>query len=59
MLAGDDVGDLPAARVLRELNVAAVVICSDSPETPAELRRMADVVVDGPDGVIELLRGMS
>jgi trehalose 6-phosphate phosphatase len=59
VLAGDDLGDLPAVRALRELDVAGVVVCSDSAETPDELRRMADVVVEGPNGVIDLLRGMS
>jgi trehalose 6-phosphate phosphatase len=59
VLAGDDLGDLPAVRALRELDVAGVVVCSDSPETPDELRQVADIVVDGPAGVIELLRSMA
>jgi trehalose 6-phosphate phosphatase len=59
VLAGDDLGDLPAVRALRELDVVGVIVCSDSAETPDELRQLADVVVDGPDGVVELLRGMS
>jgi trehalose 6-phosphate phosphatase len=59
LFAGDDLGDLPAIRALRELDVTGVVVCSDSPETPDELRQAADLVVDGPDGVIGLLRAMS
>lgn len=59
VFAGDDLGDLPAVWALRELDIASVVVCSDSPETPDELRRAADVVVDGPDGVIDLLRELS
>lgn len=59
VFAGDDLGDLPAVRALRELDVAGVVVCSDSPETPDELRQTADLVVDGPDGVVNLLRAMS
>jgi trehalose 6-phosphate phosphatase len=58
VFAGDDLGDLPAVRALRALDVAGVVVCSDSVETPDELRNAADVVVDGPDGVVELLRAM-
>lgn len=58
VFAGDDLGDLPAVRALREMDVQSVVICSDSPETPDELRRQADVVVDGPGGVLSLLRGL-
>ncbi|HEX6335418.1 MAG TPA: trehalose-phosphatase [Jiangellaceae bacterium] len=59
VFAGDDLGDLPAVRALRELDVDGVVVCSDSAETPDELRQAADVVVDGPEGVIELLRSMA
>ncbi|HEX5996704.1 MAG TPA: trehalose-phosphatase [Jiangellales bacterium] len=59
VFAGDDLGDLPAVRALRELDVAGVVVCSDSAETPDELRQAADIVVDGPAGVIELLRSMA
>ena len=59
VFVGDDLGDLPAVRALRELDVAGVVVCSDSPETPDELRQAADIVVDGPEGVIELLQPMA
>jgi trehalose 6-phosphate phosphatase len=59
LFAGDDVGDLPAydaVDALRERGVPGVTVCSDSPETPAALRERADLVVDGPLGVVELLR---
>lgn len=55
VFAGDDVGDLPAVAVLRRLDVAGLVVCSDSPESPDLLRRAADLVVDGPAGVVEFL----
>lgn len=59
LFAGDDLGDLPAfdaVDVLRELGVPGVTVCSDSPEAPPALRERADLVVDGPLGVVELLR---
>jgi trehalose 6-phosphate phosphatase len=57
--AGDDVGDLPAFAVLRDLRaggVATLAIASGGPETPPEVATAADVLVDGPDGIIEALR---
>lgn len=59
LVAGDDVGDLPAFDVvdrLRAQGVPGVTVCSSSDEGPAELRARADAVVDGPAGVVELLR---
>jgi trehalose 6-phosphate phosphatase len=58
---GDDVGDLPAFAALSRLAAAGratfrVVI--DSPEATEEVRRAADLVVDGPVGALELLRGL-
>ena len=58
LFAGDDVGDLPAFDAVDELRrqgVAGVTVCSASDEGPAELRQRADVVVDGPAGVVALL----
>jgi trehalose 6-phosphate phosphatase len=58
LFAGDDVGDLPAFDAVDELRaqgVAGVTVCSASDEGPAELRERADVVVDGPAGVVALL----
>lgn len=61
LYAGDDVGDLPAYAAVEELRargVAGLTVCSASDEGPAELRERADVVVDGPDGVVALLRSL-
>jgi trehalose 6-phosphate phosphatase len=58
LFAGDDVGDLPAfdaVEQLRARGVAGVLVCSASDEGPPQLRERADVVVDGPAGVVELL----
>lgn len=56
--AGDDLGDLPAFRAVRWLResgrVKALLICSGSDEQDA-LVAVSDAVVDGPDGVAELL----
>lgn len=56
---GDDLGDLPAFDALDALGasgtwVARVAVRSD--EAPAELLARADVVVDGPEGAVGLLR---
>lgn len=57
LFCGDDLGDLEAFRAviaLREQGLAGLLVCSGSSEETA-LRELADVVVDGPAGVIELL----
>ena len=61
LFAGDDLGDLPAFDAVDELRdegVPGVLICSGSDEGPEQLRRRADVVVDGPEGVVALLRSL-
>ena len=61
LFAGDDLGDLPAfdaVDVLRARGVAGLTVCSGSDEGPAALRDRADVVVDGPAGVVALLRSL-
>ena len=61
LFAGDDLGDLPAFDTvdqLRAQGVLGVLVCSGSDEGPPELRERADVVVDGPAGVVELLRSL-
>ncbi|HEU0101588.1 MAG TPA: trehalose-phosphatase [Mycobacteriales bacterium] len=61
LFAGDDLGDLPAFAAVAELRnrgVAGLTVCSASDEGPAQLREQADLVVDGPAGVVELLRGL-
>lgn len=61
VFAGDDVGDLPAfdaVDAMRADGVPGLLVCSDSPETPPDLRARADAVVDGPGGVVALLRAL-
>jgi len=55
---GDDTGDLPAFAVLDELaaaGVATVKVVVASGELPDEVRAAADVLVDSPDAVAEML----
>ena len=59
LFAGDDVGDGRAFDAVDELRAAGVpglTVFSDSDEGPPSLRARADVVVDGPDGVVTFLR---
>jgi trehalose 6-phosphate phosphatase len=59
LFAGDDIGDARAFDAVDELRaqgVPGLTVCSDSDEAPAALRSRADVVVDGPAGVVALLR---
>ncbi len=59
LFAGDDVGDLPAydeVDRLRADGVPGLKVFSSSDEGPDELRERADAVVDGPAGVVALLR---
>ncbi|MFJ8107481.1 trehalose-phosphatase [Streptomyces sp. NPDC096132] len=58
LYAGDDLGDLPAFAAverLRSEGVPGLLVCSGSTEV-AELAARADLVVDGPAGVVRLLR---
>ncbi|MFJ1974319.1 trehalose-phosphatase [Streptomyces sp. NPDC087903] len=57
LYAGDDLGDLPAFTAvdrLRSDGTPGLLVCSGSDEV-SELRERADLVVDGPAGVVELL----
>ena len=57
VFAGDDLGDLEAFEAVRSLRrggMVGLLVCSGSEEQRA-LVEVSDVVVDGPDGVIELL----
>jgi trehalose 6-phosphate phosphatase len=61
LFAGDDLGDLPgfdAVDELRGRGVPGLTVCSASDEGPPALRERADVVVDGPDGLVALLQGL-
>ena len=55
LYAGDDTTDLDAFRALDSLELGVRVAVA-SPEGPRELREAADVVVDGPPALLELLR---
>ena len=54
LVAGDDLGDLPAFAVAEELG-GGLRVAVRSDEAPAELLDAADLVVDGPEGVRGLL----
>jgi trehalose 6-phosphate phosphatase len=58
LYAGDDTGDLAAfdaVERLRDRGIPGLLVCSDNAEGPDELRERADLVVDGPPGVVQLL----
>ena len=62
LFCGDDRGDLAAfaaVRELREAGTPGVTVYSSGSETVAELESQADLVVDGPDGVIALLAALA
>ncbi|MFM9368205.1 trehalose-phosphatase [Streptomyces sp. Da 82-17] len=57
LYAGDDLGDLPAYAAVEKLRsdgVPGLLVCSGSAEV-TELAERADLVVDGPVGVVRLL----
>ncbi|MFG2815651.1 trehalose-phosphatase [Streptomyces sp. NPDC048410] len=61
LYAGDDLGDLPAFAALEKLRsngFPALLVCSGSTEV-TELAERADLVVDGPGGVVTLLEGLA
>jgi trehalose 6-phosphate phosphatase len=61
MFCGDDLGDLAAFAAVAELRsagVPGVTVCSGSAEVTA-LAEQADLVVDGPDGVVALLNAIA
>ena len=62
MYAGDDLGDVEAFEALaalrEEAGLAALLVCSGSEEQQALVDR-ADLVVPGPDGVMDLLQRLA
>jgi trehalose 6-phosphate phosphatase len=61
LFCGDDLGDraaFAAVRQLREEGTPGLLVCSGSAEVP-ELSAEADLVVDGPDGVAQLLADLA
>jgi len=62
LFAGDDVADLEAFDALGRLasdGVLVLRVAVRGPETPAALLEAADVIVEGPHGLVELLRGLA
>ncbi len=60
IFGGDDLGDVEAfeaVRALRSEGLPGLVVCSASQEQP-DLVELADVVVDGPAGIVDLLGGL-
>ncbi|MGW4563513.1 trehalose-phosphatase [Streptomyces sp. NPDC004561] len=61
LYAGDDLGDLPAFAAIDKLRsdgLPGLLVCSGSTEV-TELAERADLVVDGPEGVVRLLRSLA
>ena len=61
LFCGDDLGDRPAFAAVRELRAAGipgVTVCSGSAEVTG-IADEADLVVDGPDGVVGLLQSLA
>jgi trehalose 6-phosphate phosphatase len=62
LYAGDDLGDIEAFEAVEALGdgggVAPLRVCAD-PHPDSRLRPIADLVVDGPDGVLALLRRLT
>ncbi|MFI9558470.1 trehalose-phosphatase [Nonomuraea endophytica] len=58
MFVGDDLGDLAAFDAVRASRLPGVTVCSGSAEV-TELAERADIVVDGPDGVMALLKELT
>lgn len=58
LYAGDDLGDLPALGALAELRthgLTTVAVAVDSDEAPEELLAGADLVLDGPHGMLQVM----
>jgi trehalose 6-phosphate phosphatase len=61
VFCGDDLGDRPAFSAVRELRAAGtpgLTVCSGSAEVTG-LADEADLVVDGPDGIVVLLQSLA
>ncbi|WP_089101832.1 trehalose-phosphatase [Streptomyces hyaluromycini] len=61
LYAGDDLGDIPAFAAVEKLRaegVPGLLVCSGSEEV-TDLADRADLVVEGPEGVVRLLRSLA
>lgn len=59
---GDDVGDLPAFRALEDFaasGMIAVRVAVRTDESPPELLELADLVIEGPTGSLDLLQELA
>jgi trehalose 6-phosphate phosphatase len=59
IVAGDDLGDLSAFAAALELRTRggdALRVAVESAEAPSALIDQADVIVDGPPGLLDFLR---
>jgi trehalose 6-phosphate phosphatase len=62
LFAGDDLGDVPAFSVVASLRadgIPGLSVASVSEGAPAEVTEAADLAVDGPPGVVALLRELA
>jgi trehalose-phosphatase len=55
LFAGDDTTDLDAFTAIEELDIGVKVAVA-SPDGPQALRERADIVVPGPEGLVDVLR---
>jgi trehalose 6-phosphate phosphatase len=61
LFCGDDLGDLPAfqaVRKMRQAGIPGLTVCSGSAEV-STLAEDADLLVDGPDGIVALLNALA
>ncbi|MGO9192129.1 MAG: trehalose-phosphatase [Streptosporangiaceae bacterium] len=61
IFCGDDLGDLPAfaaVRALRAEGIGGCAVASASAESP-QVAAVADLVVDGPEGIVDLLAALA
>jgi trehalose 6-phosphate phosphatase len=62
LFCGDDLGDRPAFEAVRQLRIEGtpgLLVASGSAETPDDITAAADLVVNGPSGVAELLSDLA
>jgi len=62
VMVGDDLGDLPAFAAVSELvseGLGGMRVAVRSEESPPELLSRADLVLEGPEGVLEFLRRLA
>jgi trehalose 6-phosphate phosphatase len=61
LFVGDDLGDVEAFEAVRSMaddGLPALLVCSSSDEQDV-LHELADVLVDGPDGVMDFLEAFA